>query len=68
MAEPPRLTTALPGSRVQVVASEAVYCDAGPHLGEFRVDLAVSVYLSPEELAAMADRGFVIAIAEAPGG
>ncbi|MHB1596733.1 MAG: hypothetical protein ACYCU3_21465 [Streptosporangiaceae bacterium] len=28
-----------------------LYCDAGPHEGHVRVDLAVSLYLSPQEYA-----------------
>jgi hypothetical protein len=58
----------VPGRDVSVEASEAVYCDAGRHLGMFRVDLRVSVYLSPQDLAAVADRGFLISIAEARSG
>jgi len=29
-----------------------LYCDAGPHTGDMRVDLAISLYLSPQEYAA----------------
>lgn len=28
-----------------------LYCDAGPHEGNIRVDLAIRLYLSPEEYA-----------------
>jgi len=28
-----------------------LYCDAGPHEGHMRVDLAISLYLSPQEYA-----------------
>ena len=28
-----------------------LYCDAGPHEGHVRVDLAISLYLSPQEYA-----------------
>jgi hypothetical protein len=28
-----------------------LYCDAGPHEGHMRVDMAISLYLSPQEYA-----------------
>jgi hypothetical protein len=28
-----------------------LYCDAGPHEGDMRVDLAIRLYLSPQEYA-----------------
>jgi hypothetical protein len=28
-----------------------LYCDAGPHEGDMRIDLTISLYLSPQEHA-----------------
>jgi len=58
----------IPGDRVSVQASEGVYCVTGRHTGLFRVDLRLSVYLTPEEFAAMASHGFLVAVAEPRGG
>ena len=32
-------------------AGYPLYCDAGPHEGDMRVDLTIRVYLSPQEYA-----------------
>ena len=33
-----------------------LYCDAGPHEGDMRVDLAIRLYLSPQDTPATRDR------------
>jgi hypothetical protein len=32
-----------------------LYCDAGPHEGDMRIDLTIKLYLSPDEYARYAD-------------
>jgi hypothetical protein len=37
---------------IRIYELSALFCDQGPHQGEYRIDIKGSVYLTAEEMAA----------------
>jgi hypothetical protein len=51
--------------KVRITENTAIYCDAGPYEGMYRVDLRGSVYLTAEEVEKYSKgRGFDVVINE----